>query len=199
MLSDVHYPVTKPSELGEVIKGERADTTIFLGDSLVEGDASGFKELIENAGVQNPVFLIGDNEIEEGLTSALPFVESLNLTVGKVKFMFIHGHQFNIRSDGVTGRIAQILKAIDKQLPLLAYSLRARMRSHTDGYLILGHCHALAFFPRIKVATAGCLATSPKIYRDRGYIVIQDSPEGAKVTLTLKKLDEKIESRTFEI
>jgi predicted phosphodiesterase len=199
VLSDIHYPITKTAELVEVIKKESAHKTIFLGDSIVEGDVSGFKELIEGAGVQNPIFIIGDNEIEAGLASALPFVESLKLTVGSVKFTFIHGHQFNIRSDGVTGWIARIFKKIDKRLPLLAYSLRARMRSHTDGYLVLGHCHALTFFPRIKVATAGCLATAPKLFRDRGYIVIQSSPENEKVSLLLKNLDEKSESRTFEI
>jgi len=193
VLSDIHYPYTLPDQIAEIVKIENADTTIFLGDSTAEGKSGEFVQFIRSLAVRNPVFIIGDNEMEAGLTALLPYVESTEIKIGDRKFKFIHGHQFNVRSDEFTSIIASIMKRVNRLFPVLLYALRARIQSRNAGCLILGHCHALAYFPKIKVACAGCLTISEKLYNDRGYITIQEIEEagGKRVELSLKGLNGK--------
>jgi hypothetical protein len=46
----------------------------------------------------------------------------------------------------------------------------------------------LVFFPRLRVACAGCITTEKNIYNDRGYIVISEG-EANGVMLNIKHLD----------
>jgi predicted phosphodiesterase len=198
VLSDIHFPETLPDELAQIIKMENADTTVFLGDSIAARSVEPFAEFVQNSGARNPIFVIGDNEVESGLSVELPYVESYETALGNAKFTFMHGHQFNVRSDNTTASIASMLKKLNRNLPLVCYGLKAKVQCRKSGYLVLGHCHALAFFARLKVACAGCLTTSTELYNDRGYMIIQDSGSARTINLTLKRLNPTLE-RTYTI
>jgi putative phosphoesterase len=190
VLSDIHYPLTDRDRLAAVISQEKADKTVFLGDNVEdEACAEEFLQFLADIGCRNYVLIKGDNEL------SLPYEKSLELAVQGRSFTFVHGYQFNIRDDRATGRIASALKKLNKKLPVLAYAVFSKIRSRTTGYLILGHAHALEFFPKLKVAIAGCLTTDKNIYNDRGYIVIFADDKG--VTLTLRPLEGR--DRVFEI
>jgi putative phosphoesterase len=182
VLSDIHYPFTDRNRLVKIVTEEKADKVIFLGDNInSETYSEEFLQFVAEMGCRDYVLIKGDNEI------SLPYEKSLKLAIEGRSFTFVHGYQFDIRDDNSTGRIASALKKVNERLPVLAYAVLSKARSGTSGYLILGHSHALAFFPRLKVACAGCLTTGKNIYNDRGYIVISASDN--KVTLTLKPFD----------
>ena len=191
VLSDIHYPFTDRKRLASIINEEKPNTTIFLGDNVSDAPyAAEFLRFMKEIGCRDYVLIRGDNDI------SLPYEKEAVLNFDGRSFKFVHGYQFNIGDDRTTGRIVTILKKINESLPVLAYAILSKAKSRTNGYLILGHSHALAFFPRLKVACAGCLTTEENIYNDMGYIVIT-SGEGSGVTLNLKRLDYQV--TTFEI
>jgi uncharacterized protein len=188
VFSDIHYPLTNESELVRIMREERADKVIFLGDSVGETKyVSGFLEIVREAGVASGelVFIKGDED-----SDLLPCVRSVEFSVEGRSLIFVHGDQFNVGSEESTIRIASLLHKISRKLPVLAYAIVARTRGRgmikQGGLLVVGHSHALAYFPRLRVACAGCLTTTGNIYNDRGYIVIEDS--GENLTLFIKSL-----------
>jgi putative phosphoesterase len=189
VLSDIHYPMVDENKLASIIRDEQADKIVFLGDNIDEEKYSkSFIQLIMELGCRDYTLIKGDNE------ESLPYEKSLKLEIDGRSFKFVHGYQFNIRNDRTTGKIASALKKIHERVPVLAYAFFSKARSRTTGYLVLGHSHALEFFPRLKVACAGCLTTETNVYNDRGYIVISS---GNGVTLTIKFLDGR--KRSFEV
>ncbi len=182
VLSDIHYPFTDRNRLATIISEERPDKTIFLGDNVSdETYAEEFLRFISEIGCRDCVLIRGDNDI------SLPYEKELELNIDGRSFKFVHGYQFNIGDDRTTARIVSALKKVHERLPVLAYAVFSKAKSRANGYLILGHSHALAFFPRLKVACAGCLTTEKNIYNDKGYIVIS-SGEGSGVMLNVKRL-----------
>ena len=54
---------------------------------------------------------------------------------------------------------------IHRDLPVLGFAIISKIRSRSfRTYLILGHSHALRFFPELEVACAGCLTTEKNVY-----------------------------------
>ena len=191
VISDTHYPHTDTEQLLGIINKELPDKTIFLGDNVQNVSyTEEFLRLVQTTSCKDCVFIVGDDDYSpQG-------EKSLNLILNGRKFFFIHGFQYNVGSENITAKIASILRRINRNLPLLGYAVISKIKSRTyNTYLILGHSHALKFFPRLKVACAGCLATDKNIYNDRGYLVI-DALDG-KVFLRVEKLGDS--PRVFEI
>jgi len=191
VLSDIHYPFTDRIRLAAIINEEKPDRTIFLGDNVSdETHAKEFLRFISETGCHDYVLIKGDNDI------ALTYEKELEMNIDGRSFKFVHGYQFSVGGEQTTARIASVLKKVHERLPVLAYAIFSKAKSRSNGYLILGHSHALAFFPRLRVACAGCLTTEKNIYNDRGYVVIS-SGEGSGVMLNIKRLDHR--DATFEI
>lgn len=211
VLSDLHYPQTCEDELKRIIVEERADKIIFLGDSVEEEDeVSSFLELIflsrsgngdeSSKSNSDVLFVRGDDD-----SSLLPCKNSIKINLGKCNFTFLHGHQFDIGSESLTKNIASLLRRVNGRLPLLIYSIVARTRNRTkrSDFLILGHTHALEYFPRLRVACAGCLTNQVNLYNDRGYIVIEESTatfmKSDNLSLRLESLSQTKKRRIFQI
>jgi uncharacterized protein len=182
ILSDIHYPLTNKNELLEIINRERPDKVILLGDTIQKtNDVRDFDHLIQTATCHDFTFITGDEDPPHLGT------ESLNLNLSGRKFLFVHGFQFNLSSEDNTRKVAKTMRKIHKNLPVLGYALISKIRSRSFGtYLILGHSHALKFFPRLKVACAGCLTTEGNLYNDRGYLVLER--RGKAVTISINAL-----------
>jgi uncharacterized protein len=182
ILSDIHYPLTSKNELLEIINLERPDKVIFLGDTIQKtSDTHDFDHLVQTTTCHDFSFITGDEDPPHLGT------ESLHLTLSGRKFLFVHGFQFNLSSEDNTRKLAKTLRKVHKNLPLFGYSLISKIRSRSfRTYLILGHSHALKFFPRLKVACAGCLTTEGNLYNDRGYLVLEE--RGDAVTILVKRL-----------
>ena len=147
--------------------------------------------ILRASSCSDQTFISGDNDI------SVPAFKSLNLDLNGRKFLFIHGHQFNIASEGFTKRLVRALKRINKKLPVVAYAAYSRMRSkNRNCYIILGHSHTLGYFPRLKVATCGCLTTAQNVYNDHGYVSIV-AGDGGGVQLCVNRFDR--EREVFEL
>jgi uncharacterized protein len=184
VLSDIHYPFTDTEKLLSIIKEELPELIIFLGDTVQNMKyADEFSQLIqEKSSCKNCVYIIGDNDI------SLQGEKFLRSIIGGKRFLFIHGFQFNLGSEQRTRKLAGALYRINKNLPILAFATISKLRSRSfRTYLILGHAHALRFFPHLKVACAGSLTSEENLYNDRGYLVIDQVDQ--HVTLTLKRID----------
>jgi uncharacterized protein len=186
ILSDIHYPFTEDSTLLDILREEKsADKVIFLGDN-VRDDSKGpqFLDLIKKTrDLKDVIFIRGNHD-----GGAIPCADSVEFVQNGKKFTFMHGDQFKVGSEGSTHRLASILKKINPKLPVVAFASVARIkhRNKPEEYLILGHSHALVFFPRLRVACAGCLTTESSFYNERGYIVL--ASEGKEFNLTLISL-----------
>lgn len=182
VLSDIHYPRTNIEELRDIIRKERPERTIFLGDSVYNvGYVEEFVKLVQTVlSTGEYVLVSGDSDS----TIPVQSVSSLDLDLDGRKFIFIHGHQFNVWSEKITKKMAYFLKKFDKDLPSLAYATYSRIKLRNfHSYLILGHSHALKYFPRLKVACSGCLTTEKNVYSDRGYIVISAENDGLSLSV----------------
>jgi uncharacterized protein len=188
VLSDVHYPYTDVKQILGIINQELPDKVIFLGDTIQKkGDVEEFNRLIRTTACKDFVFILGDDD------PPLRGEKSLYLELGGRKFLFIHGFQFNLSSEENTRKIAATLRRIHRDLPVLGFAMISKIRSRSfRTYLILGHSHALKFFPKLKVACAGCLTTEKNVYNDRGYLVIEET--GNAVTLSVNKFEEAVVS-----
>lgn len=168
VLSDLHYPNTEGEEILGIIAKEMPDKLVILGDCVQEARyAREFSELLQSSSCKDFVLIKGDGD------DPIHALKSLNLNLNGREFIFIHGHQYNLLSEVITKDVASTLKKLNKYLPVLAYATFSRIRlRNRSTYLILGHSHALKFYPRLRVACAGCLTTRKNIYNDRGYIII---------------------------
>jgi uncharacterized protein len=192
VLSDIHYPNTHKEVILKILEQESPDRLILLGDCVLEEAYTGeFQNFLKTIPCQDYILISGD----EG--SSLPGVKYYELVVNGRKFVFTHGHQFNLISEVTTKNIVRFFKAISPGLPVLGYALAARLRSRNrNAYIVLGHSHALKFFPRLRVVCAGCLTEKDNLYFDRGYVAIASDSEGA-VVLSVRKINGK--TSTFEI
>jgi len=184
VLSDIHYPKAELNEISEIIVAEIPDKLILLGDvALYLSSSDKFFEMINKIGCKNYSAISGDDDV-----IANP-VKRLEMDLNGRKLIFMHGHQFNVLSERITERVATLLKKINPNLPVFAFALVSRVRSCSRApYLILGHTHALKFFPGLRVICSGCLTTDMNVYNDRGYVVITAGRDGT-VQLTLNRID----------
>jgi predicted phosphodiesterase len=169
VISDIHYPLTDVAEILSIISKEAPDKLIILGDvGQSPVYAQDFICILEKCPCQDQTFIRGDNDISVPIA-----IKSLKLDLNGREFLFIHGHQFNVASEGFTKKLARFLKRINKNLPALAYATYSRTRSKSrKSYLILGHSHALVYFPHLRVASSGCFTNAQNVYNDRGYVSI---------------------------
>lgn len=161
--------MTDEKEIVGIIEKEAPDRLIVLGDIAESPSyAQEFMQILQGTRCKDQVFIRGDNE------ASVPTSMSFNLNLGGKEFLFIHGHQFNVVSERFTKRLANFLKKFNRNLPVLAYALYSRTKSKSrNSYLILGHSHALVYFPRLRVASSGCLTSAHNVYNDRGYLAIR--------------------------
>jgi uncharacterized protein len=183
VLSDVHYPRTDVKEILTIIRTELPDKMVILGDSVYEPSYFGeFKKLLQTSACQDFAWITGDSDPN------IAGVKSLKLVLNGREFLFLHGHQFNVWSERFTKEVTSLMKKIHRRLPVLGFAASSRVRSKgRSSYLILGHTHALNFYPRLKVACAGCLTTEKNLYNDRGYIVITAAENGKDLELSLNR------------
>jgi uncharacterized protein len=186
VLSDLHYPQTDITQILDIINQELPDKVIFLGDTIQRtGSVEEFDHLIRTTPCNEFAFILGDDD------PPLQGERSLYLELGGRKFLFIHGFQYNLSSEENTRKIATALRRIHRDLPVLGFAIISKIRSRSfKTYLILGHSHALKFFPKLKVACAGCLTTEKNVYNDRGYLVIEAT--GNDLTLSVRKFGEAV-------
>lgn len=184
VLSDLHYPATDMELVSRIIRNEEPlDKIIFLGDSVIEDRfVPEFLDIVKSVStpVKDIVFIRGDDD-----SKLLPCVRSLQIKIGKDKYFFAHGNQFNIGSDKSTSDFALIPLKINRKLPLLGFALFARartIRGHRGEHIVLGHTHGQAYFRRLKVACVGCLTSEKNLYNDLGYIVIDSSLANSNLT-----------------
>ena len=170
VLSDIHYPFTDVDAIKTAIKSESPDKLVLLGDTIEKaGTERDFQSLIPKSLGRNTYYVMGD---EDKIKAKY---EILRIKVGKRKFVFVHGHQFNIGSDRVTACIASAFKIFGSGLPLFAFSERARKKLRlTDEYLVLGHTHGLKYFESIRTVCSGTMSELKGVYNDRGYVVINN-------------------------
>ena len=191
VMSDTHYPITDTKQFLSIISQERPDKIIFLGDNVQNiSYTEEFIRLVQASICKDYVFIVGDDDI------SMKGEKSLTLNLKGRKLIFIHGFQYNLSSEKNTYRIASAFRKINRDLPILGYAVLSKIKSRTNNtYMILGHSHALKFFPRLKVACAGCLTTEKNLYNDRGYLII--NAENDSVLLSVNRLGGDI--RIFNI
>ena len=171
VLSDIHYPFTDMDQIRGVIKKEKPDKVVLLGDIIEKkgSDKQFFMEIKRLIG-DNYYFLKGDEDkTDYGL-------ESLTLNIGKKRFFFTHGNKLQGMNDKKTEFFVKILKYFHPELPLLLFAVSARIRKpFFREEIVLGHAHALARFKRLGVTCAGTLTEMKSLYNDKGYLIITES------------------------
>jgi len=192
VISDVHYPTTDVQEILNVISREAPDKLIVLGD-IGHGpeNAKEFIRILQTSACKDQVYISGDGD------ASVPALKSFSLSLKGREFLFIHGHQFNVVSESFTKKMAGFLKKINRNLPVLAYATYSRIRSRNRStYIILGHSHALIYFPRLRVASSGCFTKEENVYNDRGCVSIAAVNEN-DVELRVNRLNG--ENKIYEI
>ena len=170
VLSDIHYPHTDESGLIKIIKTEKPDKVVLLGDIINNrGYDKRFFRLIEKLVGDDYYFVRGDEDrVNYGLSKLI-------IEINGKRFLFAHGHRLQIVSDEPVEYVADKIKRINKNAPLLLYALVARLRNaFFNGEIVLGHVHALRRFERLRVTCAGTLTSLENIYNDHGYVVIDN-------------------------
>lgn len=168
VLSDIHYPSADEKLLKRIIKTEKPDKLVLLGDIINEkGSDKRFFRMIEALIGDNYYFVRGDEDkVSYGLAN-------LTLEINDEKFFFAHGHKLQLINDKPVAYMAGKIKLLNVNLPVFLFAAVARTRRlFAGGEIILGHTHALRRFPRLKVTCAGTLTTLKNIYNDHGYVVI---------------------------
>lgn len=173
VLSDIHYPYSNAKLIENIVRFAKADRIVVTGDAVVDKDRYEefmriFSGLIDD---KDKIKIIrGDEDkIEIG-------EEIYRETIDGRKFVFVHGHQFQILSEGTTEKLAIAGKRFIYQFPLVFHSVYARLSLRlTDEYLIMGHSHALRYFRLLKTAYAGTLYEfGGSVYSEFGFIIIDN-------------------------
>ncbi len=170
VLSDIHYPFSDEREILRIISKEKPSKIILNGDIIAKaGLLRRFFRLIPKRLRRNTYFINGDEDRVKG------DYDVLRLRMGDARLVFIHGHQFNIKSDNVTANIARLFKIFGSSVPLFLFAFYARRRLHLHGeYLFLGHSHGLKNFKSIRTVCCGTISNLRGVYNDRGYVVIDN-------------------------
>lgn len=167
VLSDVHFPYTNANFIKNLLKQIDPDKIILLGDIFEEKQgAERFFDLLKS---YRYIMINGDND-------KIKSIDIYRETIDGKKFVFMHGHQFQIINEKTTGKLALVGKRLHQDLPLILHALYARVALHlANEYLILGHTHALRYIKLLRTAYAGTLYKfGGWVYADRGYIIIEN-------------------------
>jgi predicted phosphodiesterase len=179
VLSDIHYPISDSKLIKRILLREKPQKLVLLGDIINDkGYAKKFFSLIPKRLKKQTYFVQGDEDRVKADYDMLKLEDA-----GK-KFIFIHGHQFNVmHSEKTTYFLATVFKLFNYALPLFAFALKARKKlALTDEYLFLGHSHGLKRFKSIKTICCGTLSNLDIVYKDKGYVVISDGKIELKTT-----------------
>lgn len=161
ILSDIHYPAPYSEEFASIIKAERPDNVILLGDN-VEGGKDGkllygrYRDFLgEFSGVFDigkTAILFGDNDrrnpggVPKMIREANPMNASGPLTLRLGNMFFFHGNLESYRFEEIAGFVmGNALMAIDERImtKLLAALVRRKFGLDRGDYLFLGHLHFL--------------------------------------------------------
>ncbi|BBG25951.1 metallophosphoesterase family protein [Sulfuracidifex tepidarius] len=159
VISDLHYPYCDVEEVRGVVRRESPSLVVMLGDAVE--DSRGFDTLKSSLG--KVVHVNGDEDVIEG------DVDVLSVSSRGRKFTLLHGHQL-MNEDGEK-LLAKFLMKVNSKIPPLLFCLGFRVKM--DGFLVLGHSHALVTFPSLQCMNAGTMSRKKNLYNDRGYVVIE--------------------------
>ncbi len=165
VVSDLHYPTPRSELLPNIIKREKPDTVVLLGD-VIDNSGSGrkvidlYKEFVRSYRKLFPlsksVILLGDNDgrnPDYSINSELAtFIKELGvankdpITYRTGNMLFFHGNledSFLKEKMGYyAGKVA--VKLSRKLMPaLLLWLVRRRFRLSSDTILFIGHLHYL--------------------------------------------------------
>ncbi len=196
VISDLHFPLPYSGLYAKVIKKERPDVVVLLGDVVAPSSPSsavafykrfvkGYKKVFDTS---KTVFLLGDNEgrcvdysINKEVSSFLDKLPKLNkdlLTYKYKNLFFFHGnieHSFSQERSGYL--IVKILTRIHEALfPFVLSSvIRYRFGLSRNEILFIGHIHYLGKVG--KNIFCGTFNKEKKIYNEEkslGYVTIVD-------------------------
>ncbi|BCU68282.1 hypothetical protein HS7_17190 [Sulfolobales archaeon HS-7] len=169
ILSDIHYPNTNVEILREIVRDERPDILILLGDIIVGGDCNfdSFKSVLQVDGDRTKiVYVKGDEDCVDG------DVDVLKILRKGYEVVFLHGHQYFKESAEYS--LARFFKKLNSRLPPFLFCLYFRVLFPRADEIILGHSHALMEFRSIRCINAGCLTYTRNLYNDTGYVVMRE-------------------------
>jgi predicted phosphodiesterase len=159
VISDLHYPYCDVDEVRRVVKEESPETVILLGDAVEE--VKGFHDFKSSLG--NVVHVNGDEDVIKGDDDVI------TLFNGGKKFTMLHGHQL-MNEEGEKW-LAKILMKVNREIPPFLFCLGFRVKM--SGFLVLGHSHAMSYFPSLQCVNAGTMSLKRNLYNDRGYLLIR--------------------------
>lgn len=161
ILSDIHYPAPHSEEFARIIKTEKPDNVVLLGDN-VEGGKDGkllakryrdfLAEFSKVFDIRKTAILLGDNDrmdhgrVSKMIMEANPMNAGSPLTLRLGNMFFFHGNLESYRFEEIVGFVlGNALMAIDERImtKLLAALVRRRFGLDKEDYLFLGHLHFL--------------------------------------------------------
>ncbi len=162
ILSDLHYPHCDVKKVKEVVNSEDPDLIVLLGDAVE--DKEGFDVL--KASLGNVIHVNGDDDVIRG------DADVVRLESRGRNFTLLHGHQ--LMGEGGERRLAKLLMRFNRAIPPFLFCVGIRVKMRLGGFLVLGHSHAMAYFPSLQCINAGTMSNKLNLYNDRGYVVISE-------------------------
>ncbi len=166
VISDLHYPLPYSRLYPKVIRKEKPDIVVLLGDvvaannsrEIVEVYKRFIKEYVCVFPTKNTVFLVGDNEgrnsdysLNRQVFNFLKGIPKLNkdlLTYSYKNLFFFHGNlESSFRQESAGRKIAKAFASLDKRIVpyLLAKAVRHKFGLKRNTIALLGHLHYLGF------------------------------------------------------
>lgn len=161
IVSDIHYPYHRSEILGRIIKREKPDNVVLLGDT-VEGSYDKkhivklykrfFRQYSKFFPISRTIVIMGDNDYRNN-KHVVEYLRSLN-SVNKSNIyrfrignmFFFHGNIEKYRVLEKTGYITgNIIVALNERLLQRLLALLIRFRYNVNGkiYAFIGHIHYL--------------------------------------------------------
>lgn len=194
ILSDVHYPTGVSRTCFQIIREEKPDIVVLLGDVVVGhgqrvlGNMRGFFERYPHP-LERSVVVLGDNEFRGDrrvleFVSGLPKLNSDPFTHRFGNMFFAHGNVegrgwFSALLEEAGGFAARLLKPLTPRLVSAVARLEYRVGS--EFYSFLGHIHYLGYVKATRTTFCGTLSTKKMVYgleESLGYVVVNHSNNG---------------------
>lgn len=189
VLSDIHFPTGLSMVCFDVIRKEKPDMVVLLGDIVVgRGDKTiqNMKKFLEAYPypLEKSIILVGDNEFIGNrrileLVSGLPKLNPDPFTHVLGNMFFTHG---NIEGRGPLSRLLEetggiMTHALKPLTPRIVSSL-ARIKNGLSPkmYAFLGHIHFLGFVEPTRTVFCGTFSTKRMVYppeESLGYVVVE--------------------------
>ncbi len=177
VLSDIHYPAGRSREAFSIIRKERPDIVVLLGD-VVEAPKDAlvkyYREFLDNYPFQleSTALILGDNDFAASQVFR-DFVGSLDTLTANHDF-FKCGNLFmthgNIEGRGRFSPLLETMgsrfaKKLQSAMPsLLSRAVRVRYSVACDDYLFLGHIHYLGKVSSTNSVFCGTFSTEKIVY-----------------------------------